>query len=179
MTALPHNFEWLLDAERQPLPMMISEALAEYDTRETPGVADNPEILSWASETGLNSYTANSIPWCGLFMALIAQRAGKPIPDKPLWALNWAKFGEEGGQPDLGDVLVFMRDGGGHVGLYVAETENEFWVLGGNQNDRVSFTKVSKKRMKAVRQPNYQDKPSSARPYLLEDGKAVVPASLE
>jgi hypothetical protein len=43
----------------------------------------------------------------------------------------------------LGDVLAFVRNGGGHVGLYVDEDASAYHVLGGNQSDRVSITRVA------------------------------------
>ncbi|MCX6977293.1 MAG: TIGR02594 family protein, partial [Verrucomicrobia bacterium] len=147
---------------------MISAALAEFGVRETSGAANTPQILQWAAQTGLASdYRADSIPWCGLFMAHIARVAGREVPPAPLWALSWARFGVEGGQPELGDVLVFMRQGGGHVGLYIGEDSRCYHVLGGNQGDRVCITRIAKERLYAVRQPPYVNTPRSAAIYRL------------
>ncbi|WP_293513963.1 TIGR02594 family protein [Phenylobacterium sp.] len=133
---LPKTYAWL--SRMTPLPRMISAALAELGVRETAGAANTTQILRWAVETGLNAdYRADSIPWCGLFMAHIARVAGREVPPASLWALSWARFGIEGGQPELGAVLVFMRQGGGHVGLYIGEDSRCYHVLGGNQGDRV------------------------------------------
>ena len=87
------------------------------------------------------------VPWCGLFMAVVAQRAGKEIPKNDLSALAWANFGVKADTAMLGDVLVFKRKGGGHVGLYCSEDDNYYYVLGGNQGDRVSIAKIDKKRI--------------------------------
>ncbi len=166
MTHLPPSYRWL--ARLEPLPRMVSAALAEFGVRETAGAANTPQILQWAQETGLNAdYRADSIPWCGLFMAYIARVAGREVPLAPLWALSWARFGVEGGQPELGDVLVFMRQGGGHVGLYIGEDSRCYHVLGGNQGDRVCITRIAKERLYAVRQPPYVNKPRSAATYRL------------
>lgn len=161
------------------LPRMVQEALKLHGTREQPGPGNNPVIIEWAKELAMPAvtriYTHDSVPWCGLFMGIIAKRAGKvPVAD-PLWALNWGRFGVAAGQPMLGDVLTFIRNGGGHVALYIAESRTTFHVLGGNQSDRVSFTEIAKDRLRAVRRPAYVNPPASARPYLVgASGKVSV-----
>ena len=166
MPPLPRAYQWL--ARLQPLPRMVAAALDDYGIHETAGAANTPQILQWAVETGLASdYRADSIPWCGLFMAHVALAAGRVPPPAPLWALSWARFGVEGGQPELGDVLVFMRQGGGHVGLYIGEDSRCYHVLGGNQGDRVCIARIAKERLYAVRQPPYVNKPRSAATYRL------------
>jgi uncharacterized protein (TIGR02594 family) len=166
MSKLPSAYQWL---ERiDPLPRMIRYALDTFGTIEAPGVANNPTIMGWAKEVGLSaSYGGDAIPWCGLFMAVMAKRAGKAIPDKPLWALSWARFGNTADSAALGDVLVFKRDGGGHVGLYVGEDGTAFHVLGGNQSDRVCFTRIARTRLYAIRRPIYRVMPASAKAFLL------------
>lgn len=154
-----------------PLPRMVSQALALYDTKEVPGPKHNPRIMGWVSELALpgvtSVYTADEIPWCGLFIAVVARRAGKTPVRDPLWALNWGKFGTDAGQPMLGDVLTFVRPGGGHVGLYVGESQTSYHVLGGNQSNRVCFTEIEKRRLRAARRPLYMNRPATVRPYVL------------
>lgn len=164
--ALPQQYRWLNTLG--DLPRMVTEALKEFGLIETPGVANNPTIMAWAKETGLgNIYTADSVPWCGLFMAVVARRAAKQFPSSPLWALSWSKFGVEAGQPRLGDVLTFTRKGGGHVALYVGEDKTAYHVLGGNQGDAVGFTRIDKARLYRVRRPAYNQAPATARPFVL------------
>jgi len=166
MTNIPTAYQWLQRLD--PLPLMIRHALAELGTIEAAGPADNPVILGWAKEVGLTStYGSDSIPWCGLFMAVIARRAGKTAPEKPLWALSWSGFGTAAAIPSLGDVLVFKRNGGGHVALYVGEDGSAFHVLGGNQSDRVCFTRIAKARLHAARRPVYRARPVTVKPYRL------------
>jgi uncharacterized protein (TIGR02594 family) len=172
MTELPAGYRWLTTLGQ--LPRMVEEALKLYGTIETPGQGNNPTILAWAREVGLERvYTADSIPWCGLFMAVVAQRAGKPLPTSPLWALSWAKFGVDGGQPQLGDVLTFVRPGGGHVMLYVGEDEIAYHGIGGNQHDCVCFTRVAKERLYRVRRPAYVNMPATAQPHILAASGAL------
>lgn len=169
---LPAAYRWL---ETIQPPRMVVEGLKLLGTIETPGKGNNPAIIGWAKEVGLERvYTADSIPWCGLFMAVVAHRADKTIPAQPLWALNWAKFGVEAGQPCLGDVLTFTREGGGHVALYLGEDDRCYHVLGGNQSDAVTITRIEKKRLYRARRPVWQiAQPASVRPYVLQPTGAV------
>lgn len=164
----PKGYEWL--GTIGTLPKLVTEALKLHGTVETPGAKDSPTIMAWAKETGLDrqGYNADSVPWCGLFMAVVAKRAGYDYPAHPLWALNWGAFGVKGMQPCLGDVLTFVRPSGGHVGIYVGEDATAYHVLGGNQSDKVSIARVEKIRMKAVRSPAFKvGRPVSSRPYIL------------
>jgi len=177
---LPENYRWL---EAEPGPRMILEALKEFGVLEAPGAANNPRIIGWGRElqaAGLGRdyggfYDADAIPWCGLFMAVIALRANverRPERDPPnlyLSALAWTAFGKPvaKGSAALGDVLVFKRKGGGHVGLYVGHDASAFHVLGGNQSDRVTISRLSKQRLVAVRRPAYRAQPANVRPIAL------------
>lgn len=149
-------------------PRLVREAMALNGTIETPGAANNPIILNWAKETNTsadNWYNADSIPWCGLFMAVVAQRAEWPIVAEPLRALSWATFGKKVDKAVLGDVLTFKRKGGGHVGIYVGETADSFYVLGGNQSDKVCITRIAKNRLFSINRPPYKVQPPSAIQY--------------
>lgn len=165
MTALPKQYAWL-DAEGAPA--MIVEALKEFGTLEGAGVVDNPKILKWAKEVGITWYKHDDTPWCALFMAVIARRAKKDVPKDALRALAWQTFGNAAQNAMLGDILVFKRTGGGHVGLYVGEDASSYHVLGGNQSDRVCIKRILKERCVAVRRPVYAiGKPKNVRKIIL------------
>lgn len=164
--ALPAQYAWL---SKETGPKMLVEALKLFGTLEAPGARDNPVIIAWASEIGLaKTYSHDSIPWCGLFMGVIAKRAGKDVVDSPLWALSWADFGKPAGSsPMLGDVLTFKRDGGGHVALYIGEDASAYHCLGGNQSDKVCITRIAKSRLYKARRPLYNVQPSNVRKVVL------------
>lgn len=56
--------------KKEPAPRMLLEALKLYGVTEKAGSGNNPEILSWAKETGLKQYTQDETPWCGLLYVL-------------------------------------------------------------------------------------------------------------
>ena len=164
MRALPQPYAWLA---AEPAPRMLLEALKLYGTLEKPGSGDNPVILKWAEELGLRDYNHDAIPWCGLFAAIISKRAGKPLAASPLWARSWADWGTKSPKAALGDILVFSRNGGGHVALYVGEDDNYYHCLGGNQGDAVSIVRISKARCIAVRRFYSVGVPANVRPVKL------------
>lgn len=132
------------------------EAVKLYGIKETPGPDDNPVILDWAKEVNravAGWYVDDSSAWCGLFCAVIAKRAGYQPPDgfDAIRAKSWSKWGMPVQVPMLGDILVFSRDGGGHVGLYVGEDKDAYHVLGGNQSDMVKVSRISQNRLIAAR----------------------------
>ena len=154
-------------------PRILVEALKLYGTKEIVGRAHSAEILSWAKELGI-AYTEDETPWCGLFAAIIVKRAGFDVVDKPLWARNWAKFGTERANAMLGDMLVFSRGSGGHVGLYVGEDDTCYHVLGGNQANMVNTTRILKSRCIAVRRCPWRiSQPSNVRVIRLQANGAI------
>lgn len=163
---LPKQYAWLA---KEPAPRLLLEALKLYGTAEVPGPNDNPSILAWAKRVGLAKiYKDDSTAWCGLFMAYAALQAGWVPPVNPLWARNWASFGNAAPRPMLGDVLVFSRRSGGHVGIYVGEDNAAYHVLGGNQKDRVSIARVARGRLlEARRCPWNINQPGNVRRILL------------
>jgi len=167
--SLPDAYRWLL---KEPGPKILLHALRLYGTIETPGQADNPIIISWAKEVGSKVgmlYKDDSIPWCGLFIAVCAIRSGYVPPDISVRAGEWSKFGNPVNEPMLGDILVFQRTGGGHVGLYVGEDADCYHVLGGNQGDAVSIVRILKSRCIGIRRSHWKIKqPSNVRRIILD-----------
>jgi uncharacterized protein (TIGR02594 family) len=133
----------------------LTIARALIGTRETAGPGNNPAIMAWAKQLGPRlgaPYAGDATPWCGLFVAHCMADAGLPLPAIPVRALAWSAWGQAV-TPCVGAVLVFKRPEGGHVGLYVGEDDEAFNVLGGNQGDTVSVSRIEKGRMVAARWP--------------------------
>lgn len=169
--SLPEKYAWLA---AEAGPRQLKEALKLYGVREELGQRNNPTILDWAEELGgrvEDVYDADSIPWCGLFAGIAIKRGGFEPPTNMLWALSWSAFGAPVARAMLGDVLVFTRPGGGHVGFYVAEDDDFYHVLGGNQQDAVNVTRVARGRLYAKRRPNYATAPGNIRQiYMTAEG---------
>jgi uncharacterized protein (TIGR02594 family) len=166
------GYEWL---KLEKSPKILVEAVNNLGVKEIIGKAHNPTILEWAKELGLQKiYTEDEIPWCGLFIAHCTHTQGLDVVDRPLWALNWAKWGTEVTTPMLGDILTFKRNGGGHVGIYVGEDAQYYHVLGGNQNNSVNVTRIAKSRLYKARRTSWKvAQPANVRRVFLEAKGAV------
>jgi uncharacterized protein (TIGR02594 family) len=137
-------------------PTWISVAKAYIGTAEIPGPKSNPKILQWAKRVAARlgiTYADDDPPWCGLFAATCVQSAGFDPPRVAIRAKSWAAFGEPLDHPVNGAVLVFQRQGGGHVGFYAGATDTAYRVLGGNQSNKVGYAWIAKDRCIAVRWP--------------------------
>lgn len=125
-------------------------------TDEVPGPGSNPVIVKWAKDMGgftAKYYTSDDIPWCGLFVGHCIYEAKIPVTiENPLYARDWNDFGTKC-SPCFGAIMVFSRDGGGHVGFYVSEDSDAYHILGGNQSDSVNVTRVAKGRLLGARWP--------------------------
>lgn len=173
------NYEWL--AGIKSLPKTIQIGLELLGTAEVVGKGSNATIIGWRDELNqagvkISGYSDDDIAWCGLFSAIVTYRRMKvasEVVKDPLWARNWAKYGVKSPQAGLGDVLVFARNGGGHVGFYVAEDGTAYHVLGGNQSNKACITRVSKDRCIAVRRPPYKTTPASVKPYFVKSAGSL------
>ncbi len=170
---LPDKYNWL---EHEQSPKMLVEALKLYGVTEVSGDANNPIIMGWAKEVGVSGwYGGDSVPWCGLFIGVCAKRAGWSINSQLLSALSWANWGNTSGVPMLGDVMVFTRSGGGHVGLYIGESETKYLIYGGNQSDTTGFTWIEKSRLHAARRAPWKiSQPVNVRVIHLDDTGGIV-----
>jgi len=145
-----------------PEPPWLHYARTLIDTREAAGVANNATIIGWARTLGTKLvgmiYNADSVPWCGLFVARCMDEAGIAPAAITVRATSWATWGLNLRPERLapGTVLVFARPGGGHVGFYVGEDAASYHVLGGNQGNAVSIARLPKTRCVASRWPKGQ-----------------------
>ncbi|WP_109809086.1 TIGR02594 family protein [Sphingosinithalassobacter portus] len=177
----PRTRKVLFGDDSQPAPVddpgfpWFQEARHLLGVREDTSARSNPQILDWASDIGI-PYRSDDIAWCGLFVAhcVAATMAHEPLPTNPLGARNWLKFGAPC-QPQVGAVLVFWRGSAsgwkGHVGFYAAQTPGgDFYVLGGNQSDKVSIAKIARNRLLGARWPATAPELHSAPHVAADDG---------
>lgn len=159
---------------REPGPKMLIEGLSMYGLQEVKGRGMNPKIVAWADEVAAavstpytrwaaDFYNDDSIAWCALWMAVLTVRAGRTPPEKYLSAREWLKHGVAVKEAMLGDILVFSRDGGAHVAIYVGEDDNYYHILGGNQSDAVNIMRKRKSDCIGIRRPAYKQTPFNIR----------------
>jgi len=157
---LPKPYAWVGAHARRYGPNIVREALKTFGLKETKGGYNTDEIIDMAEALGgviEDFYTADSIPWCGLAVSYWIMKAGfkPPINYSQVRARDFATWGKAVKKPAFGDILVFWRGAkngrDGHVGLYVMENEEYYYVLGGNQSDQVKISKLKKSRLLAAR----------------------------
>lgn len=135
-------------------PYWLKVAGSYIGVREIPGPKHSNVILGWLKKLGA-WWSNDENPWCGVYLAHCMQEAGLPYPKAYYRAKAWADYGANLRVDRLapGTILVFARQGGGHVGLYLGENDTHYIVLGGNQSNAVSVSKIRKDRLIASRWP--------------------------
>jgi len=104
------------------------------------------------------------VAWCGAFVGTCLKQwqPGLSVPANMLGARQWGNFGEAC-TPQVGAVLTFWRgsrDGWqGHVGFMAGQDRDTFHVLGGNQSNAVTITKLAKNRLLQARWPKGHPQP--------------------
>lgn len=149
--------------EKTGLPWMDA-ALAVKGLHE---VRDVSRLKTWFDKS-VSWIDPREIPWCGAFVATCVRIADPKveIPENPLGARAWGSFGEAC-EPRYGAVMTFWRGSRngwqGHVGFYVGEDASYYHILGGNQSNAVTITKVRKDRfLKARWMPGFELSSSSS-----------------
>jgi uncharacterized protein (TIGR02594 family) len=113
-------------------PSWLRHGRTLVGTREAAGDANSATILGWAKRLGAKVvgiiYNADSVPWCGLFIAICMEHAGITPVSLAVRARSWSEWGSRLRLERLapGAVLVFDRPGGGHVAFYIGEDATHF-----------------------------------------------------
>ena len=134
-------------------PAWLIIARRYLGVRELPGAANSPIIQRWL--VNLRAWWADdATPWCGVFCAEVMREAGIPRPKAWYRAKAWAEWGVRLTLPVVGCVVVFERQGGGHVAFVVGTDEaGRLMCLGGNQGDAVTIAPFLRERVIAYRWP--------------------------
>jgi len=151
-------------------------------THEIKGAKHNPLIVSmfevaFQATKQKTWIKDDETAWCGAATAYVFAKAGldKHIPKDFYRAKSWAASGTPLNKPAYGCVVVFTRNGGGHVGIVVGQDKKgNLMVWGGNQSDQISIAPFDKNRVLAYRWCGTQKLPASHRyalPVLNSNGK--------
>lgn len=160
-------------------PLWVRVARAFEGIEEVPGGKSNPVIMRWARDIGAPKFYDNDdVPWCAVWMNRIALVMGWPLSDSGdkydlLRAASFKTWGQAMRIPAVGAVMVFARPGGGHVGLYLGERPDAYYVLGGNTSNSVRAAWIPKDRLIAQRWPPGEQLPQDGRVLLADNGEPV------
>ena len=136
---------------KQNTPWM-NIAIKENGISEVAGSGDNPRILEYHKQTSLKA-TDDEVAWCASFVSWVFVMA-KLKSKKSARAKDWLEWGKPLDKPHYGCVVVFTRDGGGHVAFFVKEDEKGTYVLGGNQSNKVCYEYYPSNRVLGYRWPS-------------------------
>ncbi|MDP1026404.1 TIGR02594 family protein [Sphingomonas sp. KR1UV-12] len=139
-------------------PAWLAFARRQIGTREIPGPTHNNKLialLNTAARWNGVIWKDDEMPWCGGFAAACLVAAGIDPPKIAARAASWATWGANLRTDRLapGAILVFSRFGGNHVGFYAGEDARYYHVVGGNQGNAVSYSRIANSRLIASRWP--------------------------
>jgi uncharacterized protein (TIGR02594 family) len=124
-----------------------AEAGQREDTR--PG-EHNPRILAYHATTTLHART-DEVAWCASFVNWVLLQVGVGGTNSAA-AASWLNWGQAS-EPRTGAIIVIrnaaaagssLTTTGNHVGFLLEETATHYFVLGGNQSNRVRSSSFSK-----------------------------------
>lgn len=133
---------------------LLVNALKYYGEKEDtrPGKS-NPVVLSWLQSI-LSWVTDDEVSWCAAFVNGVCRESGVHGSGRAD-ARSFLYVGSEVTNPIPGDIVVFWRGSKdswkGHVGIFIRETSDQIYVLGGNQSNQVNISAYPKFRLLGYR----------------------------
>lgn len=147
-------------------PVWLSEARKHIGTREIKGAANEPKILQWWKSIKRGGIKDDETPWCAAFVGGCLEAVGI-ISSRYESAKSYLLWGQQLSAPCVGCIVVFSREGGGHVGFVVGKDgSGRLLVLGGNQGDAVNIKAFDTSRVSDYRWPVAVPVPASGLPVL-------------
>lgn len=126
---------------------------------------DSAALRKWFGNTVASWVDPSEVSWCGAFVATCLKKwdPDLEVPTNILGARQWGNFGEAC-VPQRGAILTFWRvsksSWQGHVGFMVGQDSTTYHVLGGNQSDAVTITRLDKGRLLQSRWPTGYPQPN-------------------
>ena len=135
-------------------PIWLQNARADLGLREIPGAPTAPRIAEWLSKLRA-WWRDDETPWCGVAVAgWMVQSGIDALPKHWYRARGWLDWGLPLDRAFLGAIVVFEREGGGHVGIVVGRDHlGRLLVIGGNQGNAVSIAPFLPERVLGYRWP--------------------------
>lgn len=153
-------------------PKWLIEARRHIGTKEIPGPKHESKILGWFKAIHAAWFQADEVPWCAAFVGGCLEEVGIRS-SRSATAKSYLAWGVPLAAPELGCIVVFSRDGGGHVGFVVGKDRKErLMVLGGNQGDAVSIAPFDRSRVVGYRWPASESIQISILPLILSDAES-------
>lgn len=134
-------------------PVWLSAARRYIGLREKKGAEHSPEIVQFWKDIKRGGIKDDETPWCAAFVGAMLERSGVKS-SRFESARSYLQWGQSLTRPTLGCIVVFSREGGGHVGFAVGtDSAGNLLVLGGNQGDAVNVKAFPVSRVTGYRYP--------------------------
>ena len=134
-------------------PVWLIEARKHLGLKEIKGPNHHPDILQMWKDIKRGGIKDDETPWCAAFVGAMLERVGIRSTRFES-AKSYLTWGNQLVEPVVGCIVVFTRDGGGHVGFVVGQDrQGNLLVLGGNQGDEVNIRAFPRSRAQAYRYP--------------------------
>lgn len=147
-------------------PSWLIEARKHLGLSEVKGAAHNAEILKMWRDIKRGGIKDDETPWCAAFLGAMLERVGIRSTRFES-AKSYLQWGVTLTNPVVGCVVIFSRDGGGHVGFFLGYDEKgNLMILGGNQSDGVTIRAFPVERATGYRYPATLPIPTTAVPIL-------------
>lgn len=131
----------------------IKEARKLMGVCEIKGPNHHPEIVQMWKDIKRGGIRDDETPWCAAFVGAMLERAGVRS-SRFESAKSYLDWGQLLVAPVVGCVVVFTRQGGGHVGFAVGRDKaGNLLILGGNQSDAVNIRAFPVSRVSGYRWP--------------------------
>ena len=148
------------------LPEWLAEASKFIGLQEIKGADHAPDILQMWKDIKRGGIKDDETPWCAAFVGAMLERSGVRS-SRFESAKSYLEWGQLIALPVVGCVVVFTRQGGGHVGFAVGrDKDGNLLILGGNQSDAVNVKAFPVSRVSGYRWPDGVQVPSESLPVL-------------
>lgn len=133
--------------------LWLVEARKLVGVKEIKGPQHTPEIIQMWRDIKRGGIKDDETPWCAAFVGAMLERVGIRS-SRFESARSYLDWGQMISEPVLGCVVVFSRQGGGHVGFCVGRDKaGNLLILGGNQADAVNVRAFPVSRVTGYRWP--------------------------
>ena len=134
-------------------PAWLIEARKNLGVKETKGGVHTSEVLKYWQDIKRGGIKDDETPWCAAFVGAMLERVGVKSTRFES-AKSYLDWGQLLALPVVGCIVIFTREGGGHVGFVVGrDTKGNLLVLGGNQGDEVNIRSFPVSRVTGYRWP--------------------------
>lgn len=134
-------------------PLWLIEARKHIGLEEIKGPSHAAEILQFWKDIKRGGIKDDETAWCAAFVGAMLERVGIRSTRFES-AKSYLDWGELLANPVPGCIVVFTRQGGGHVGFAIGRDKyGDLLVLGGNQGDGVNVRAFQVSRVSGYRWP--------------------------